>query len=338
MGTESPVNTDRARREAWAQYWATGALHSCIGSYDGNYQGAIGALWDAFGKRLRAGMRVLDLATGNGALPRRLWEHAAQVGALEIDAIDLAQVAPDWYRPTEHAGVRFHSGVDMCDLPFPDARYDWVVSQFGFEYAPRERALREIVRVAHAQGGICLVMHHSESVFASVARADLEHQARLLGQDGLLDAAESVLGWVARARSGEQVAGDAQAEAARAVYNAAMRELGAAIAASAVPDQLVSARDTIHALLAHRDIAPSDAVRALRAYRTGLELASLRTRELIAHALDGDDMDALASQVRALRPGWSVRRATLRQEEGLLAWAFVAGPAAEGWSFSPVGS
>ena len=61
------------RRQAWSSYWAQGALHSCTGSFDARYSGAIGAFWDAVVAEIPPGSRVLDLATGNGALPLRLW-------------------------------------------------------------------------------------------------------------------------------------------------------------------------------------------------------------------------------------------------------------------------
>ena len=36
---------ESARRAAWSAYWATGGLHSCVGSFGGNYGGAIGGFW-----------------------------------------------------------------------------------------------------------------------------------------------------------------------------------------------------------------------------------------------------------------------------------------------------
>jgi hypothetical protein len=97
----------------------------------------------------------------------------------------------------------------------------------------------------------------------------------------------------------------------------------------------VASRDTIHALLARRDLAPSDALQALSAHRSALELASLRTRELIEHALGEDALRPLAAQVRELRPAWNVRHAPLQQAEGLVAWVFVAGPATDELTLSP---
>ncbi|WP_460812484.1 class I SAM-dependent methyltransferase [Luteimonas pelagia] len=322
------------RRAAWDQYWSSGALHSCVGSFDGNYGGAIGTLWDAVADHLAPGARVLDLATGNGALPRRLWERRGGEAKLEIDAIDLANVRPAWHDPARHAAIRFHAGVDMCALPFPDDAFDWVLSQFGFEYAPRSAALHEALRVLSSDGALYLVMHHADSVLATVAREELRNQQALLAPGGVLESAEAVVGWIARAAAGEQVAGDPRAESARHAYNMAMRDIDRRIAGSAVPDQLHATRDSVHALLAKRDLRPAAAIEALREHGRALLAASLRTGELLDHALDAPQVEALAAEVGALRPGWRVRASPVSQAEGLLAWVFAAGPAADGLELS----
>ena len=105
---------ESARRAAWSAYWATGGLHSCVGSFGGNYGGAIGGFWRNVFSRLPATpVRALDLATGNGAIPLMLWEQRGQGGLLTVDAVDLAQLAPSWHRADQHAGIRFHAGVAM---------------------------------------------------------------------------------------------------------------------------------------------------------------------------------------------------------------------------------
>src|SRR5688572_29452405 len=126
------ANDQDARRDAWSSYWAAGGLHSCVGSFAGNYAGAIGDFWRDRAAALPDGARILDLATGNGALPLLFRDRRGD--AIEIDAVDLARIAPRWHRPDESPRVRFHSGIAMERLPFADAGFDLVASQFGFEY------------------------------------------------------------------------------------------------------------------------------------------------------------------------------------------------------------
>ena len=314
------------RSRAWTRYWSSGRLHSCAGSYAGNYDGAIGRFWRGLAAGLPGQARVLDLATGNGPLPLLLWESRGQ--ALQIDAVDLAALAPAWYRPDVHQGVRFHAGVQMEALPFADASFDAVLSQFGFEYADRWPALDECLRVSRPGATLALVMHHHDSVLAQVGREELAHHGHLLADDGLLGAARAAIGWIARARSGMPIDDMAAATAARGRYNAAVLAVDVAARASAAPDLLLEVRQAVHQLLAgvQADRA-GQAVAALDAYIDELEGARLRTAEMVAHALSAAQLQELAQRVRQARPELEVRTGELAQAEGVLAWSLLAAPA-----------
>lgn len=317
-----------ARRAAWSAYWATGGLHSCVGSFDGNYSGAIGAFWRGVFDDLPEGpLRALDLATGNGALPRMLFEHRDGRAGLEVEAVDLAKLAPDWHEPGRHDAIRFRSGVAMEDLPFPDACFDLVTSQYGFEYARREPALAEALRVLRPGGRLALVMHHAGSVLVRVGRGELQNQQTLLAADGLLATSATVLPWIAMARAGGDPGAHPEALQARAAYNAAIQALAAAIAGSTAPDLLLEARDWVNRLLAGVSPDPARATAALAAYREGLVAAGLRTAELIEHALDEGQAKALAKAVQAARPRDRVRLEPVAQAEGLLGWSLRLDPA-----------
>lgn len=327
----SPADTPadaEARRAAWTAYWATGGLHSCVGSFEGNYSGAIGAFWrDVFEATPAGPLRALDLATGNGALPRLLWEHRGDRLGLEVDAVDLAQLAPSWIDRDRHAGLRFHAGVAMEQLPFPQACFDLVTSQYGFEYARRDAALAEALRVLRPGGRLALVMHHHESVLVRVGRIELDHQACLLADDGLLASASAVLPWLAKARAGIDPSGNADALRARTAYNTAIQSLAASIARSSAPDLLVEARAWVNQVLAGVGPDPAPALARLADYREGLHAAGLRTAELIEHALDADQVASLVDAIKAARPAGTVRVVPLQQPEGLLGWGLRLEPA-----------
>ncbi|HEX5694524.1 MAG TPA: class I SAM-dependent methyltransferase, partial [Arenimonas sp.] len=274
------------RRAAWSSYWTQGPMHSCIGSFDAGYTGAIGDFWDAQAAAMAPGARVLDLATGNGALPLRFWERHGD--SIAIDAVDLAALAPRWHRPGTHPRIRFHQGVAMEALPFPDASHDRVVSQFGFEYADGGPALDECLRVLAPGGTLAFVMHHAGSVLVSVGREELANVECLLEPGGVLEAAAAVAPWILRARSGDPgVARSAEANRAREHYNLAMAGLADKVAASPVPDSLVEARQWIHRVLADAGIRDAATLEAtLAAHRDALRSAALRTSEMIEHALD----------------------------------------------------
>lgn len=321
------AHDESARQAAWSAYWAAGRLHSCIGTFDEGYGGAIGTFWEEVARAAAPG-RTLDLATGNGAIPRLLLSLAAGDARLRIEAVDLAGIAPAWHDPAVSPALRFHAGVAMEALPFADATFDLVTSQFGFEYARRDAALGEVLRVLASGGRIAFVMHHADSVLVRVGREEAVHGMRLLAGDGLLAAAAAVVPWFARARAGEDLAGRAGAESARRAYNAAVAGLAVAAQASPAPDLLLEARAQVHRLLQQVGPDPAPALARLASYRDALQAAGLRTAELVTHALHEASARALADAIAAARPDHAVLLRPLVQPQGLLGWGLLATPRA----------
>lgn len=99
-----------------------------------------------------AGDRVLDVACGTGVVAVTAARRGARVTALDLTP-ELLAVAADNARL---AGVEitFHEG-DVESLPFPDAHFDRVTSQFGHIFAPRPAvAIAEMLRVLRPGGTI----------------------------------------------------------------------------------------------------------------------------------------------------------------------------------------
>jgi SAM-dependent methyltransferase len=103
---------------------------------------------------ITAGSEVLDVAagTGNAAIP------AAQAGA-QVIASDLT---PELFavgrQRAADAGVAIEwIAADAEDLPFEDARFDYVLSALGVQFAPRHEVVAgELVRVCRPGGTIVL--------------------------------------------------------------------------------------------------------------------------------------------------------------------------------------
>jgi SAM-dependent methyltransferase len=112
-------------------------------------RGAIGTLLDAAGAR--AGCRVLDVATGPGAVAGA----AATRGASRVVGVDLSpkMIA---LAVSLHPGIEFRE-ADAEALPFEAGAFDSAVSNFGVGHFPRpERAVSELARVL-ARGGMAAV-------------------------------------------------------------------------------------------------------------------------------------------------------------------------------------
>ena len=96
-----------ARRQAWSDYWRAGPLHSLAGSFQDNYEGPIRAFWEAALAGLTANDRVLDIGTGNGALPALA---CALYGATGRRCIDRSADPPGcaMRRPPAASGSALH--------------------------------------------------------------------------------------------------------------------------------------------------------------------------------------------------------------------------------------
>jgi SAM-dependent methyltransferase len=101
---------------------------------------------------VRAGQRVLDVACGTGVVSIT----AARIGA-HVTALDLTPELLERARENARiAGVEidWHEG-DVEKLPFGDAAFDVVLSQFGHIFAPRpDVAIGEMLRVLKPGGTI----------------------------------------------------------------------------------------------------------------------------------------------------------------------------------------
>jgi SAM-dependent methyltransferase len=127
-----------AQREAWGLFSPLAAYTTPAAALLVDYAG------------VRAGRTVLDVACGTGVVA----VTAAQRGAT-VSGLDLSPVLLDDARKNASiigTSIEFEEG-DAEALPYPDASFDVVMSQFGHMFAPRpEVAIAEMLRVLKAGG------------------------------------------------------------------------------------------------------------------------------------------------------------------------------------------
>ena len=151
--------------KAWGEFWAHNARKGgggCMPQRWAAIEQAQQAAWQAFIEQVPGTPRILDLATGDGRV--LAWLMQMRPG-IEATGTDLAPQLPP-----PPAGAKVLAGVPMEELPFDDASFDVVTSQFGFEYGDTARTAREIARVLTHDGQVGLMVHRGDGPI-------LEHNA-----------------------------------------------------------------------------------------------------------------------------------------------------------------
>lgn len=321
-----------ARRGAWSRYWAKGAPHSCVGTYGDRYGGAIAAFWRDVFASLPDGARVLDVATGNGALPRLLLDQCREPH-VTCDAVDIATVHLPWLAsvaPADRGRIRLHGGVDAGALPFADRGFDLAVSQYGIEYTDLDRSVSELLRVLAPGGGVAMVLHHAQGRPASLAATEIGHIRWLTEAGGWFDATAAMIEPMARSSTfggRASLQGDARAHAARERFNAVQNELAARAEGQDGADVLFEMREAAMSVfaLAGREGAAA-AGHALAGLREELAAAATRLADLRAHALGAEQVQALGRCLESAM-GRAVELGELREQgDHLMGWTLRTRP------------
>jgi SAM-dependent methyltransferase len=103
--------------------------------------------------QVRSGERLLDVGTGTGVVAITAARAGAHVNGLDLTP-ELLEQARENARIAQQAEIVWTEG-DAENLPYPDATFDVVTSQFGHIFAPRpEVAIAEMRRVLKPGGRI----------------------------------------------------------------------------------------------------------------------------------------------------------------------------------------
>ncbi len=318
-----------ARQRAWDQYWAEDTLHSCAGSFQGNYDGAIAAFWRPVFGQFPEKASVLDLGTGNGPLPQLMLQTLEADRLGEVHGVDLSTPQPRWLDELPSAvkqRVQFHPKVRIEQLPFDDARFDAIVSQFGFEYADRAPATRELLRVAAPTATIAMICHHHASRLVEVADHEVRHLAWLLDETEIFPSAVAMLPYVAMSATPagrERLQRDPEANVARTRFNLAMNELAEKAHAADIPDALQDMLAYFPHLMQWTIAYGEQAGREmLLATQDNMRNAALRSQELREFALDDSEMTELRSTLE--QAGFVTKADLIKEGDYLMGWGLLA--------------
>lgn len=302
----------------WEAYWRTGSVVSCPTDSAGACTGNLRSVWEQFYDALPEGARVLDIGTGNGALPLIALEVARHRSAkLEVHGVDLARIEPRRHVPDGvrlFAGAVFHGGVSAEAMPFAAGHFDAVSGQYALEYMRREAVLREVRRVMVVGGPARFVLHHASSIVVRNARESLLHAREF---EDRAAAFADLRAFVAAERSDA-----ARAAQLYARMTERMQHLHRVAAASKGSNLLAGVLLPALGNLFERrqQLSAADFTAAIDATHRAFKATEQRLRELVDAALDDAAMRRLADQARA--SGFrDVQFAPLWQDaENLVGW------------------
>ncbi|WP_286266078.1 class I SAM-dependent methyltransferase [Thalassotalea atypica] len=170
--------------QAWSCYWQDSHLDSCIARSQQQDQQLLMNLWQQFVKNSSPNEHLLDLATGNGSVIHAIHNERQD---LNLVGVDYAAISPSTSASEEEIGsVRFMGNTDISALPFKSNSFDYVTSQFGFEYADVKTASKELSRVLKKGGRCQLVIHHPNSEILTSSSKRNDELNWLLEPEGLL--------------------------------------------------------------------------------------------------------------------------------------------------------
>lgn len=191
------MNPEQAKTRLWDRFWKAGRGACCAAGGSPSLSEDLQQPWRLFFGSLQESDKVLDLCTGNGAVLLVALDCAEQNGvSVELHGVDAASIEPRADVPAlsdRLARITFHARTEITALPFEDATFDCVTSQYGIEYAPLPEASIEIMRVLRPGGRGQFVLHAAEGVTVEYARRELADIAELLQDTGIFPAAREAL-------------------------------------------------------------------------------------------------------------------------------------------------
>lgn len=276
-------------RSAWTEYWKTGNFESLPKDRAAGMLASLDTAWNEFFARQRDGARLLDLATGGGDLIRRALSLGRGFDITGIDIADLSPVAAS----LEGQGVTLIGHTDLSQLPFPDAEFDCVVSQFGIEYADARNAVPEAVRVLAPGGQGHFVMHHAQGAITQGVVNSLAAERSVFPDYTVFDLARSVFELRLRSAGAPEIA--AAEHALREAVDVALRRLR--------HDNAFAPARNVAGFLAHlaqspQMPAPEAALQRIDQVEAEVKSRILRKEAQRDASLDGSGMAALAGLLR----------------------------------------
>ena len=305
---------DRLDHEEWSRFWQRGTVTTFEGHFAGNYDGEIAEFWHAVLEPLPDGAVVVDLATGNGAVALLGAAWARERGRrLAITGLDMAAIDPVRVRaarPELEAdldAISLVGGTPLEATGLEPASVDLVTSQYGFEYGDTAAGSLEAARILRPEGRLAMILHHAESAILAQAREGLAQVRFCIEEEGLVDLAKRMVKLFRALKPGGTGPGRLHwSPGALKVRESLMATAGRIEQRARTPEAQAADAGFIEFLLPSvmqiversRGAGDKAVERAWTGLSAEVETYRLRMADLVSAALDADDIERVAGELR----------------------------------------
>jgi SAM-dependent methyltransferase len=286
----------------WSDFWQQGFVTTFGPVMPNNYQGVLADFWRQQFSALDAGSRILDIATGNGAVAL----IAAQVSSeqdknFRITGCDLATIGDTIGSSEElqalRSTIQFHSNTRCEKLPFGIGSFDMVSSQFGLEYCRMPQTLAEIRRVLVPGGKFVVMAHHENSRLLMAARSESETYRYVLEDLNLLGRVRAFFGAMGNPLNQEELrVAMAKAKPLSTSVNQGVAAMKAKYPNSDCAKQILGAIN--HLAEGAARVESKHRLRTLAMVTEEFQMAARRLQDMVKAGLGDDDIDTLQALAR----------------------------------------
>lgn len=329
------MKRQRLTSEQWSRYWRSDSVTTFARQFNANYDGEFADFWFARFAKVPDRGSIVDLATGNGAIALLAAQFARdRAKRFSIAGIDYAEIDPAGAlaRHAELApllgDVEFRSGVRIEATGLTDGSVDLLTSQYGFEYAERDAAIEEALRVLAPGGRIALILHHDESRVVELARDGLAQVQFCLQKEELdkrVVALVKVVGDARDAAARQALKNNPKAERLRQKLNASLARITERAKQYQDPEGFIGVMVPRFTKVfgEYKDASMAQKLQFLRETRGAFDAFRERMADLGSAALSPQAFDALVAQLE--RAGFEIEtRGPMRYRGDLMGWALEA--------------
>lgn len=305
----------------WSNYYRSGALVTGPPGADGGYDDEIKALWLEVINPLSSGSMILDIGTGNGAIPAIVSASAQSLSTnWTVHGTDLAAIDPvgDVTNGAElFANCHFYPNIASEHLPFDDQAFDLVCGQYALEYADTQAALREVRRVLRPRSWARFVIHHRDSVLLVNAQATLNEIELVRASADLYGKLKVLIDHIGPLRPIDSPEAKALHEAIQKI-NQGMQQAKPTGTGQTLNVCIETAKNILHVRSQSED--PTDALDALSVATEDLAYSCERLQDLVRVAHDAEQINALIDTAETCGLQSQGHRALFHRQSNLIGW------------------